>query len=113
MTTTTTATDWRPIAGYEGRYSISRDAQVRSERRCVGRRRSEVPEHILRPLTHHPSGLQSVLLQANGKQQRRYIHQLLTETFPELTGTVREPRPQRRRWNRRPDETFPEQSAQG
>ena len=84
-TATTTATDWRPIRGHDGRYSLAPDGRVRSEHRRVPGRATEVPERILRPITHKPSGLTSVLLAADGAQRRHYIHRLIAETFPELT----------------------------
>lgn len=83
--TTATCDEWRPIAGYEGSYSVDRAGRVRSERRRVPNRRRVCPERILMPLIHQPSGLRSVLLSANNEKRRRYIHRLLAETFPELT----------------------------
>jgi hypothetical protein len=81
--TTTTCDEWRPIAGYEGSYSVDRAGRVRSERRRVPNARRVIPERILTPQSHRGSKVTSVLLSVNNAKRRRYVHRLLAETFPE------------------------------
>jgi len=65
--------EWRPVVGYEGRYEVSDDGQVRSFVRS--------PEgRLLKPWV---SGLghKKVALHKNGRQKSHWVHQLVAAAF--------------------------------
>jgi hypothetical protein len=84
----TPMTTWRPIPGFEGAYSISPAAQVRSEHRVIIRRNGSpytCQPRILRLKPHMPSGRLMVTLSRGrrGDPRYAYVHKLLQATFGE------------------------------
>lgn len=74
---------WRPVAGYEGFYSVSSGGAVRSERRqisCPSRGVVLLPEIILRPGIGD-NGYQIVTLQREGKRRSFRVHVLVAAAF--------------------------------
>lgn len=74
--------DWRPVAGWEGFYSVSSFGRVRSEARvtsCKGRP-YRVRARILRPGVHERGYLVVILCRA-GVPSRAYVHRLVLEAF--------------------------------
>lgn len=73
---------WKPIKGYEGRYSISNKGNVKSESRYVksnlGMRL--IHEHILKPIKMN-TGYYAVNLRKANKNQMINIHRLVAENF--------------------------------
>ena len=73
---------WKPISGYEGRYEVSNDGQIRSldiyidcginTRLCQGR---------IKPIHKNNRGYCWVNLCKDGKCARHLVHRLVAETF--------------------------------
>jgi hypothetical protein len=82
----TTNEDWRPIAGWEGDYSMSADGRIRSEERR-DRLGDLVPQRVLSQPRHN--GLRSVLLWRGCSLTRAYVDDLHTAAWPELNGGER------------------------
>jgi hypothetical protein len=78
-----TIEEWKPVAGYEGFYSISSLGRVRSEFRQVkcGNAMYTVREKILKPFLR--SGYYSVVFMSGSSRQNRVIHRLVAEAFLE------------------------------
>lgn len=79
---------WRPIAGFEGLYSVSSLGRVRSEARTVafpskwGTLTSiSVPERILSPAASGRSGYLSVILKRPKANKTRRVNRLVCEAF--------------------------------
>lgn len=70
--------EWRPVAGWEGFYSVSDAGQVRSEARLnsVGRR---VPEKLLKPTLI--DGYESVVFSREGVRHNYRVHRLVLLVF--------------------------------
>lgn len=88
-------TRWLPIAGYEGRYEISDEGQVKSLARKVLRQASSrnresftyYPERILK-VKIHKAGYPSVCLMKDGIQFDALIHRLVAKAFVEGSGDL-------------------------
>lgn len=78
--------NWKWIDGFEGIYEISDKGRVRSVERIVlhscGKRQT-LKERILKPQIHKTRGSNYyfVLLSADSKASKRYIHRLVAEEF--------------------------------
>lgn len=74
--------EWRPVAGYDGLYSVSSHGRVRSERRTVvyasGKKQS-VQERIMSP-ARKASGHLSVMLHGFARN-RMHVHRLVAIAF--------------------------------
>lgn len=85
MSNETNAEAWRPVLGYEGRYSVSNLGRVRSEPKEVLRRQGgnyETRQKIMRPARGEVQKYLSVrLTDAHGMQRTRYVHVLVLEAF--------------------------------
>jgi hypothetical protein len=77
--------DWRPLAGWEGSYSMAPDGRVRSEERPDGEG-DIAPRRILSQLRHR--GLRSVLLWDGWNLTRGMVQELHAATWPELNGVA-------------------------
>ena len=78
----TTEEVWLPVAGREGRYSVSDQGRVRSEERIIQRRNGQrvlIRERILRPGTR--GGYPYVTLAAAGINSTYDIHRLVVAAF--------------------------------
>lgn len=74
---------WRPVAGFEGLYSVSSLGRVRSESRCVvyaAGKKQTVRSRILRPAMKK-SGHLSVQLYRGSEAKRKHVHQLVAIAF--------------------------------
>lgn len=73
---------WKPIKGYEGRYSISNKGNVKSESRYVKSNLGMrfIHEHILKPIKMN-TGYYAVNLRKINKNQMINIHRLVAENF--------------------------------
>jgi hypothetical protein len=67
---------WRPVAGYEGVYSVSDRGLVRRDAPGKGAR----PGKLLR-LARHTYGYHRVTLVVNGIQRKYFVHHLVAEAF--------------------------------
>jgi len=64
--------EWRAVPGFEGRYEVSNDGQVRS----LGRLHGRVMKHWVRDSGHY-----IVTLCRSGRRYQRYVHVLVLEAF--------------------------------
>lgn len=74
--------EWRPVIGYEGRYSVSNDGQVKSLRvPPSGGRRGK--REMLMKLCPNAKGYPTVVLSSGGpgKQTRFLVHRLMAAAF--------------------------------
>lgn len=74
---------WKPVAGYEGIYSVSSGGSIRSELRqisCPSRGAVLLPERILRPGIGD-NGYQIVTLQREGQRRSFRVHVLVAAAF--------------------------------
>ena len=71
-------TEWRPIAGYEGRYSVSDDGRVMVHAAAGRGRLNE--DRIMKPGVT-TTGYAQVILYGVGKPSPRRIHRLVLEAF--------------------------------
>lgn len=74
---------WKPIAGFEGIYSISDLGRVRSELRFVRAGASSIRpvRERIRKLHLHSAGYMMVTLQHADKHTRHYVHHLVAVAF--------------------------------
>src|SRR5690606_14188083 len=70
---------WRPISGFERLYEVSSMGRVRSLARQA------TPGKVLKSYLN-ASGYQRVTLSAKGVRSKRMVHQLVAETFLDVTG---------------------------
>ena len=75
--------EWRPVAGYEGMYSVSDAGRVRSEPRTVERRGAHAQRLSGRVLAQgaHPGGYRIVTFSVGGKLRTVLVHKLVLEAF--------------------------------
>lgn len=76
--------EWRPIAGYEGYYSVSNHGRIRSEHRVIKHEKSKtqtVKEKIMSPARKR-TGHKSVMLYGPSKVAKRlHVHRLVMLAF--------------------------------
>lgn len=75
---------WRPVVGYEGRYSVSSKGRVRSEPKDVIRRNGNyrTAQRVMRPAKGiNQKYLSLRLTDAHGNQRTHYIHVMVLEAF--------------------------------
>lgn len=76
---------WKPIAGYEGLYSISSNGEIRSENRTVKHSlygQMRIKEKIIKPWKGNKCGHLYVSLSDNTQIQKKLlVHRLVLETF--------------------------------
>lgn len=74
---------WKPVPGYEGFYSVSDFGRVRSDKRTIVDKNGhgrKMPEVIMTP-EKKTSGHLIVCLSKNSKNEKRYVHRIVLETF--------------------------------
>jgi HNH endonuclease/NUMOD4 motif len=80
-----TLEQWRPIAGWEGIYTISDHGRVFSSPRTVWRKDGDGMQAVRRAgkflKPHDRNGYPSVGLKDGGRSERCYIHRLVCQTF--------------------------------
>lgn len=75
---------WRDVAGYEGRYQVSDEGQVRSLARTVPGphgREFQVRERILKPCMHFKGYHVVYLCRQEGFDRKLFVHRLVAEAF--------------------------------
>lgn len=85
---------WKDIPGFEGKYQINLDGQVRSMDRLVivksklGKERQQFVKGKIMSVSTDKKGYQVINLQGKGKQYTRLIHRLKYQTFvnPHILG---------------------------
>lgn len=82
--------EWRPVVGYEGRYEVSSDGQVKSLRRQSRRGNGTtqwIPPRMLKSTVWN-TGYRYVTLCADGKRANVAVHRLVATAFlrPPLPG---------------------------
>lgn len=102
---------WKPIVGYEGRYSVSNDGQVRSERRTcrIAHGERTVGARVLKPARTGPY-LRVVLGAGDGTKRSMSIHRLVAAAF---VGGQSSAQTVVRHINGNPDDNRPENLAWG
>lgn len=77
--------EWRPVVGFEGRYSVSNQGRVRSEARTVTRSDGKTQFVRERIMKQNPSGPDRnylfVVLHISGVPYSRKVHRLVLEAF--------------------------------
>lgn len=71
--------EWRPVVGYEGKYEVSSDGQIRTLPRIDSYGRPV--KGRLRTLSVVGNGYQLITMSSDGKKAGRYVHVMVAEAF--------------------------------
>lgn len=77
---------FKDIPGYEGRYQVSDEGEVRSPARTVlifGNRKREFPEIIMKQFFHYRGYRVVWLRKGESKSKKMFVHRLVAECFLE------------------------------
>ena len=69
---------WKSVVGFEGRYEVSSDGEVRSVQRI--RRDGQIIKQRIKSATYL-RGYRRVLLHADGKRLNKQVHRIVAEAF--------------------------------